>query len=216
MKHITTATFLCSIAISIAACSSASKSGTTTPPGADASAIGSTSSDLPPVAVPSNEEISERYGLKELDSIANALKVVFDQSLAGQNDKQGEAVLGCVMKGDEARRLLMPLKALMDSQTAKEREQYIADPKTFARDKGFETCASSCICGAYAMVLEPVSPREIKKANLEIHNRYMSKLQAKAAIQGPDASFACAKKQNWFCRSDLRAYLEREANNSGF
>lgn len=188
----------------LSACASESRKPETVKPNAPAVPIVSTT-----------EQISERYGLKELDAAANALKVVFDQSLAASNDQQGEAVLGCPVKGDDARRMMQPLKALIDEAILKERDQYVADPKSYARDRSFETCAATCSCGSLANVLEPVNAKTLKSANKSMHDRFLVRLQKKAAIQGPDASLACARKQAWFCRSDLQAYLESEANKSG-
>jgi hypothetical protein len=154
-------------------------------------------------------EIVEKYSLMELNDAATAMRVVFDESL-----KKGpkEQVLDCEIAGEQAQGYMMPLKSLIDTQTSKEREEYINDPGGYAKAKGFDTCGARCACGALAGVLEGVSRSELSSpAAKDNHGKYLSRLRTKAKLQSPRESLACAQRQNWFCNSPLRTYIDRES-----
>jgi hypothetical protein len=164
-----------------------------------------------PNKVVSEAELLERHDLLQLNDAATALRVIFDQSLDG---KPGDQVLECEISGETAQRSLMPLKSLIDTQIEPERDEYLKDPALYVRTRGLETCGSKCACGVFASVLESVPVSALRTAAAKSnHPKLLKRLQTKASLQKSQESFACAKKQSWFCGSELKSYLERESLN---
>lgn len=161
-------------------------------------------------ATTTESELLERYSVTELDSVATALRVIFDR---GTDPKTaGEPVVDCQISADEAKRLLNPLRALIDTQTDRERDRYAMDPSLYARANGLETCGSKCACGVLANVLKPVSAKSFKTPAQRVgHERSLKRLQAKASRQTAEESLGCARRVSWFCSSELRSYLEKQS-----
>ena len=165
-------------------------------------------------ATTSESELLERYSIVELNSVANALRIIFEKSTDPKAD-QADQILDCAMTADDAKKLSNPLKVLMETQQEREREAYTMDPGVYARSHGLETCGAKCACGALAGVLKPVSAKTLKlPAQKVAHERFVKRLQAKASRQTAEESLTCARKTSWFCNSDLKAYLEKEASKT--
>lgn len=164
-----------------------------------------------PAAASSPADVSERYSLSELNGAANALKVVIDQGAAKPSEDRGSDIFGCSLTAAQAVPMMMPLKAMIDGAVRGEVEAYSQDPKTYSSDHGFESCASSCSCGVWSDVVEDASDVSTTGVNPKIHARNQQRLKAKAARQSTADSLACARKQSWFCTSDLKTYLEKQA-----
>lgn len=204
LRNILTMSF---VVMSLVACSSKSK---TSGAGGDDGPVlkGEANANR---ATTSESELLERHSLVELSSIQNALRVIFEKSTDPKADA-ADSVLECQITGDQAKRMMGPLKNLIDSQTDRERDSYSMDPGVYSRSNGLETCGSKCACGALAAVLKPVSAKSFKlPAQRVAHDRSVKRLQAKASRQTAEESLACARKVSWFCSSDLRGYLEKNA-----
>lgn len=196
------------IVFGIGACSSKTRSGS------DSASTGPAmkAEGLATAATTSESELLERYSVTELDSVATALRVVFDRGIDPKT--ANEPVLDCQLTADEAKRLLNPLRALIDTQTERERDRYAMDPSLYARANGLETCGSKCACGALSNVLKPVSSKSFKTPSQRVaHERSLKRLQAKASRQSAEESLTCARRVSWFCSSDLRAYLEKQSGH---
>ena len=192
--------------LSMTACNSKSKS----PSGGGSSGPAMKAEGNANAATTSESELLQRYSLVELNSVANALKVIFDKSTDAKPET--EPVLDCQISADEAKRLLNPLRSLIDTQTEHERESYTMDPGVYARSNGLETCGAKCACGVLANVLKPVAAKSFKTPSQRmIHERSVKRLQAKASRQTAEESLSCARKQGWFCSSDLRAFLDKQS-----
>ena len=202
-----TGVVVCGLLISITSCTSKDKTIETE----TAKPLGPISSST---LVLSEGQIMDRYNITDTNSAANALRVILDESLSPSESAE-PTLASCKMKGDDAKKLLMPLKALMDNQISIERDAYINDPAEYARTHPLESCAAQCACGTMLSILEPVDMSAIKKAkDKSQHKRYLKHMEAKAERQSADESATCARKAAWFCSSDLRSYLEREASKN--
>lgn len=159
-----------------------------------------------------SDEISAKYSIVELNSAANLLKVIVDEAGAKPTDDKGSDLIGCSLTGRQAGTMTMPLKFLIDQQLRSETESYQADPRNYAIEKGFETCASNCACGVLSDVVNAADEAVLPRGNsARLHARNKQRLSLKATHQTARDSLACARKQSWFCSSDLKAYLEKEA-----
>lgn len=158
-----------------------------------------------PVAVVNQEAIQQKYSLQELNSVANAMKVIAD-------DEKSQNLLGCEISSQKALSMMMPIKALIDEKTRAEVEGYEADPKGYSNTEGFESCAKNCSCGVYSDVVAAASERKMPAGSSVTHKRNAAKLRAKAERQTSEASLTCARKQSWFCSSDLRKFLDKSAS----
>lgn len=195
------------IALAFTACSSSEKK-------VDSS---KTSPVTPPVARASTpDEMGAKYSVVELNSAANLLKVVVDEAGAKMSEDKGSDIIGCPLTGKQASTMTMPLKYLIDQQMKNEVESYQADPKNYAVEKGFETCASNCACGVLGDVVNGASESALPAGGSagRLHARNKQRLSLKATHQTSRDSLACARKQSWFCSSDLKAYLEKEAKSN--
>jgi|GEM_PF-6162426 len=172
-----------------------------------------------PVALMSHtlsaSEVSAKYSILELNSAANLLKVIVDQAGSKPSTDKGSDLIGCPLTGKQAGTMTMPLKALIDGQMKNETDAYTADPKNYANEKGFETCFSNCACGVLGDVVDAASESAMPAgAATRLHSRNKQRLSLKAKHQTAAESLACARKQAWFCTSDLKAYLEKEAKEN--
>lgn len=164
---------------------------------------------------PSEGEILGQYSYLELNSAANFLTVIFDRSLeqkTGEALPTPDALNDCQITGDQARDMLMPLKALIDVQVPVERDAYKKDQDAYAAERAFESCGRQCNCGPLATVVEGVYLSAFKKRREKTqHQKYQVRLQAKAERLLPHEKLTCARKAEWFCSSQLRVYLESRA-----
>ena len=151
-----------------------------------------------------SEAVLTKYSLQELNSAATALRVVSDSG-------KGKEILGCDITDQKALSMMMPIKALIDQQSRAEVESYETDPKGYANTEGFESCAKNCSCGVYSDVVSAASERKMPAGSGVAHKRNVAKLRAKAERQGEDQSLTCARKQTWFCSSDLHKFLDKGA-----
>jgi hypothetical protein len=184
------------LALALSACSSASKISNPDAPAAKSE-------------VPTIETISERTTLRELSSARNVLRAVIAQASEAKGDENpGDQVIGCKLSGKRAKAMLTSVDGLIERRVILEAEDYSKDPRIFAKDNSFETCGAECFCGVLATVLDHVHVDRVQKLDEKVHNRFVTKLNAKAKLQGPEQTMTCARKQTWFCKSDLKTYLE--------
>jgi hypothetical protein len=198
-----------SILVLVAACTSTNKSTAT-----DGGSKGSGQASMSGVLL-TEPQILDRYTITDTNEAANALQVILDESLSPSETSEPTLSV-CKMKGDDAKKLLMPIKAIMDSQINVERDAYINDPVEYARAHPLESCAAQCACGTMLSIIEPVDLSAFRKSKDKAqHKRYVKHLEAKAKRQSAEESATCARKAAWFCSSDLRTYLESEARKNG-
>lgn len=177
------------------------------------------SQDSSPVAPPSashvqtSEDLAAKYSLAQLNSVANLLKVVIDESGTKPSKDVGSDLIGCPLTGTQASTMTMPVKMLIDSQMRFEADAYTTDPKNYATEKGFESCASQCACGVFSDVVEAANASSVPQAARRVHARNKQSLSVKASHQTGSDSLACAKRITWFCGSDLKAYLEKQSRD---
>lgn len=163
----------------------------------------------------SRDEVSAKYSIVELNAAANLLKVVVDEAGVKPAADKGSDLIGCPLTGKQAGTMTMPLKALIDSQMKNETDSYTADPKNYANEKGFESCYANCSCGILSDVIEGANESAMPAgAAVRLHARNKQRLSLKAKHQTAGESVTCARKQSWFCTSDLKAYLEKEAKDN--
>ena len=161
------------------------------------------------------EDVVAKYSIVELDAAANLLKVVIDESGGKLNDDKGTDVVGCPLTGKQATTMTMPVKSLIDQQMKSESESYQTDPKNYAIEKGFETCAATCSCGVLSDVVNGADETALPPGSSgRLQARNKQRLSMKASHQTARDSLSCARKQSWFCGSDLKAYLEKEAKSN--
>lgn len=179
--------------------------------------VSSSESSVQKPSVPRESDILSEYSFLEISSAANLLTVIFDQSLdkaTGETLPTSSPLLECGISGERARDMLMPLKALMDIQIASEREAYIADPESYSEERGFDSCGRNCQCGSLLSVLEGVFLSSLKtNKNKASHQKILTRLEAKASREQDHERLACARRQEWFCSSRLRTYLEKQAED---
>ncbi|HVK62343.1 MAG TPA: hypothetical protein VM432_12365 [Bdellovibrionales bacterium] len=149
--------------------------------------------------VPTQDFIMTKYSVQEFNSAVIGLKAALESPDAN--------VLGCSITAQEAREMLVPLKGMLDRKISSESKDYADDPRVYAKNNGFETCGGNCQCGVLASVVER-APSVKASSDPKLHTRLLTKLQAKAKLQTPQQTLACAKNQSWFCSSELRAYLQ--------
>lgn len=160
-----------------------------------------TSTPAPKVAKP-----PENLNLKQLDSVATALRAIYDRSLMNPSPRV-PPVLACDISGEEALNMMMPLKARMDEKIPRELKDYILTPKKYAKANEFSQCAKTCHCGLYASLL---SDAVVEATEEGWHKKQLKTLRKKASAQTAEQTLSCAKKQNWFCESQLRQSLSEE------
>jgi hypothetical protein len=169
-------------------------------------------SEAPVSHAMTSDEIAAKYSIVELNSAANLLKVIVDEAGEKPTDDKGTDLIGCALTGRQAGTMTMPLKFLIDQQLRNETESYQADPRNYAVEKSFETCASHCACGVLSDIVNAADESALPRGNSSrLHARNKQRLSLKAKHQTNRDSLACARKQSWFCSSDLKTYLEKEA-----
>ncbi|MES2857068.1 MAG: hypothetical protein V4692_14460 [Bdellovibrionota bacterium] len=181
------------------------------------SACSSSSKDVEPAAPTASAEpvtldTLDRYSIQELDSAATLLRAINEASAEVKGDgNPGEEVVGCAITGRQAKVMHDELKGLINRRIEQEAKDYAKDPRVYAKNNGFETCGGECHCGVLATVLERTRTDDIVKMDMKVHSRFLTKLNAKARLQGSTQISACARKQTWFCSSDLKTYLAKSA-----
>lgn len=183
----------------LAACSHAAK----TPDQTDSARAAKASSSL------SESDIITKYSLAELNGAATLLKVVADQGAKALTDDKGSELIGCELAAKDARTSLVRLQSVISRSVLSEAAVYSQNPKTYSTDHSFETCASNCACGLFNDVIERASTSSFPAGGAKIHSRNQQRLAAKATRLQPSETIACAHKQNWYCGSELKSYLER-------
>jgi hypothetical protein len=192
------------IATFIAACSSSPAKG----PGADKPA--GTSSGATTAAPSSQDEILDHYSLLKLEEAANVLKLLPDIKPGAPED---ERVLHCEIPRSRIADMSARLKPLIAAQIESDREVYKIDPESYARSHSFEACAPNCTCGRLAEVLNGVKEADMnRETQWPKHQKNLLKLSRKAQVLGAGAYLECGQKQNWFCDSELRNYLELDSS----
>ena len=192
---------LCFLAISLTFCTSKKKAAETPAPTAAAAPAAST-------AETPEQELGEKYSLLKLNAAANALNVI-----ASQKEDDRQQVLACDISTVVAKQSLPALKGLIAQKVTDEREEYVADPTRFSKTNSFDTCGSQCGCGVLVSVIGSVKSTELGSDQWKKdHARDLTRLQKKASLQNvPSEMLACARRQSWYCDSDLRAFLEKPA-----
>lgn len=158
--------------------------------------------ELPKVREPENLD------LRRLDSVATALRAIYDQSLLNPAPRV-PSMLACDVSGEEAVAMMMPLKARMDERIPRELKDYIRNPRQYAKDNNFASCQVTCHCGLYAGL---VADAVVEAGDEAWHKSQLRSLQRKAASQTTEQTMTCARLQTWFCDSSLRAELMSEVN----
>ena len=162
----------------------------------------------------SSDDVVQKYSVSELNSAANALRVIADAGISKPSEDRGTEIIGCAMTGRQAMSMTMPIKALIDSSLRTERDSYSQNPKSYSSEKGFESCAGTCSCGLFSDIVESADEVALPQGSSKIHARNKQRLTAKASHQSATDSLTCAKKATWFCGSDLKAYLEKESRQN--
>jgi hypothetical protein len=201
MKSYLSLASVCLVASALIGCSSSEKK-------EDASAAAPAT---PRSHAVTSEDITAKYSITELNSAANLLKVVIDEAGVKPNDDKGSDIIGCPLTGKQAGTMTMPIKSLIDQVAHAETESYTNDPKNYATEKGFETCAANCACGVLSDIVENAEDSAVPAASAKLHARNKQHLSVKASHQTSRDSVACARKQSWFCGSDLLSYLQKDA-----
>jgi hypothetical protein len=145
-----------------------------------------------------------KYDLSRLSQAAVALQAIIDLGLEAPGANPGSALLGCRISGAEAMAWLRGLHDLIDRQSAKARSAYAQNPRALA--PALASCQAACACGDYASLLEGAFPARAE--DREWHAKALASAREKASALSPPQVVACARRQKWFCRSALRAYLE--------
>lgn len=158
-----------------------------------------------------SDDITQKYGLMELNAAANLLKVAVDTAGTKPTKDVGSDLIGCPLTGTEASRMAMSVKALIDKELPGESDAYTNDPRNYATEKGFETCASQCACGVLDDVVEVANESSMPQGSSRTHARNKQHLSVKAAHLNARDSQVCARKASWFCGSDLRSYLSKDS-----
>jgi hypothetical protein len=127
---------------------------------------------------------SPSLSLEALDSAANLLMLGSDGALAS-----------CHLKPKRARKLLNRLHPLIDEKMTGWR---LDDH----RERLLESCSVDCHCGVYASALE----KRVVADDLALLNALYDK--AKGASRA-DLRKCALRTRKWFCRSRLRAELEK-------
>lgn len=139
------------------------------------------------VVLPADAPSSPAAGnhtIEQLDDAAHVLRFLAD----------GESSLkGCPIEAEEAKKLLLPLHAMIDEK--------IAEEKSTASRRNFDRCEAGCHCGIYSDLAE--APAE------------KTKLYNKARRLSRKKLLSCAKKSApWFCGSTLLQKLKADAHLS--
>ena len=159
-----------------------------------------------------DEALGAKIGFRRLNLASVAMRAVFDQGVKDVKkdvkkdlkEDVGQNVLGCPITMKQAEQSLNRLHAMIDRQSSGERDQYSVNPQAYAGQ--FNACAASCMCGAFATLLDGADLA--RPEDRKFHLAQLKKLRVKAKLQGPDATLACAREQSWFCKSELKATLE--------
>lgn len=156
------------------------------------------------------EYIFEEYSAFQLNAAVNLLRVVKDVAPKSGREEMIRDSLGCSITIAQTKAWLPVLKSLISKKVAEERDVYSAMPEEYARREGFDSCSSSCSCDLLAAVIKDVNTKSFSPRAMRVHERYAVRLKTKADLQGPIESLNCAVKQKWFCRSDLKKFLEQQ------
>lgn len=136
-------------------------------------------------------QILEKHSLEKLDSAANLLKVVADGAKL------------CGMDSKKAGNYLLAIHPLMDSKI----KTTAASPKRVIEIAMLASqCQLNCHCGVYEDVMNQNPTSATQKKAIEFKN--------KAALLSSKSALKCAKKNLWFCKSELASYLDREYQGS--
>lgn len=160
--------------------------------------------------VPTAAEIADNYTLLQLDAATTALRSISDEAGKTPDKDTGTEIIGCPITGRRALAMTMSLKMLIDTRLGPERDAYSLKPSEYGSVHGFENCASNCTCGVLHSVIQGVDPEGLKPADRKFHERWVTRLNLKATHQDERMTRACATHQQWFCDSDLKAYLEAQ------
>jgi len=148
----------------------------------------------------------EHVDLRRLDSVATAMRAIYDQSLL-HPAPQVPPMLACDINGEEALSMMMPLKARIDEKVPRELKDYIRAPRQYAKENNFSTCQVTCHCGLYASLL---SDAVVESGDESWHKDQLKTLRKKAGGQTVEQTETCARLQTWFCESSLRSELMTE------
>lgn len=158
---------------------------------------------------PSSNEIRDRYTISQLDSAANALKIVADSSKDMKHDG-GTEIIGCPLTVAKANAMRMPIRSLIENRIYSERDSYSADPTQYGDSNSFETCAVTCSCGVLSEIVRGARTGSFKAKDAKYHERWTARLKLKSTTLGERELKTCAMKQTWICGSDLMKYLESQ------
>ncbi len=151
-------------------------------------------------------QVLKEYTLAQFNEAATYLRASFDQHLEGKS----EPIAGCQVSQEQAQSSLQALKALIDQKVIEERKEYLQSRDLYRKKRDLQHCDKTCACGVYFDVLDPVKNQEIKWAKfIREHNRLKEQLERKAGKQTPAKTLECAQKQNWYCTSSLKAFVEK-------
>lgn len=136
-------------------------------------------------------QILEKHSLEKLDSAANLLRVVADGTKL------------CGMDSKKASNYLLAIHPLIDSKI----KATASNPKRVNEiAKLAPQCQLTCHCGVYEDVMNQNPTSATQRKAIEFKN--------KAALLSSKSALKCAKKNLWFCKSELASYLDREYQGS--
>ena len=192
-------------AVLITACATSTKNAQDSAQTSSQSDVSKVSEKPKPIEKPKPKE-PENQDLRHLDSVATALRAIYDQSLLNPSPRV-PSILACDINGEEAVAMMMPLKARLDEKIPRELKDYIRSPRKYARENNFANCQVTCHCGLYASL---VNDAVVEASDESWHKSTLRALRKKASNQSAEQTTACAKVQSWFCESSLRSELMSE------
>lgn len=201
MKKLVSVTFL--LLAMACAHKQASKTGTTDSP--------TTSAPEAPVD-PALDKILKQYSYEQLHAVAGYSSYFIIQDVSARAAKKKMSpVLKCdpdtkSLKSMEKFNVeMMQIKGLIDIKAPQETSRYAAQAvNQRVQDGKYASCAETCMCGAYADLLENIEPEKLRAEDLSLIEK-----MKKQHLNLTDAQEKkCALKAAWYCESDLQKYLQ--------
>lgn len=160
-----------------------------------------------PNRTPPGRDISiDEYQLEDVEAVMNYGVVVLQQALDAKLAKRKtQKIFSCDPSISEVNRWMMKLKSLSDLKTERDRMYYLRHQVSErVSDPRWQDCEKTCMCGAYASLIEGIDSAKLEKADLELSQS----LRHKFSTASPSALNQCAKAVGWFCESALRKFLK--------
>lgn len=158
------------------------------------------------------QRILAKYSLEELDQVAHyGSSMLIEDVEARSAKRKAKSFLKCDPSLENSNILAMQAKALIDIKITSESLAYLKRPlPERIKDSKYLSCSKNCHCGVYAKLLEKIGPGSLQPEELDL----LQFLKKEHVSVSDKHAHSCLKNVKWFCDSDLKKFLEKQANTA--